>query len=189
MIAECLKKYFDYIIVLEIQVWENFSALGTIESLAKDTVLKSSNTTEKNFNFIIEGSGGNLIWDKNNFVCTDISLRHQPLCDYVSFMTQKQSFTEVRLFENSKIFRINFQNFQKIFEKGNFGEQVTRLALESAYKEKEDMQINLLTKTAKQRYLEMIERNIEIEGLQLKYLASYLGITPQSLSRIRSEKK
>jgi hypothetical protein len=188
MIAESLKKHFDSIIVLELQVWENFAALGIVESFPKDTILKSSSTTEKYFNFIIEGSGGNLLWSENNFVCTDISLRQEPLCDYVSFMTQNQSHTEVRLFETSKIFRIPHQNFQKIFEKGNYGEKVVRLALESAYKEKEEQQIDLLTKTAKQRYIEMVIKNKRIERIQLKYVASYLGVTPQSLSRIRSEK-
>jgi len=187
-VSEILKNYFDDIIILDLEVWGNFVALGKVKSLPKDTIIKSSNTTEKFFNFLIEGSGGNLIWYKNNFVCTDISLSHEPICDYVSLMTQKSSSIEVRLFENSKIFQIHYQNFQKIFLNGNYGEQVSRLALESAYKNKEQQQIDLLTKTAKERYLEMISRNHQLEQVPLKYLASYLGITPQSLSRIRSRK-
>lgn len=188
MISKFLKEYFDSIIILKQEVWENFAALGNVKTLPKDTILKLSNSTENYFNFILQGSGGNLIWNKNNFVCTDISLQNEPLCDYVSFMTQNPSSIEVRLYEDSKVFQINHQNFQLIFLKGNFGEQVSRLALESAYKEKEQQQIDLLTKTAKQRYIEMVRKNHQIENIPLKYLASYLGITPQSLSRIRSEK-
>lgn len=188
MVSTFLKKYFDSLINLEENVWKNFAELGKVESLPKDTILKSSNTIEKKFNFLLEGSGGNLIWNNNNFVCTDISMQKEPLCDYVSFMTQKSSSIEVRLFENSEIFQIHYLHFQRIFLQGNYGEQVSRLAVESAYKDKEQQQIDLLTKTAKQRYLELIKRNHEFENIQLKYLASYLGITPQSLSRIRSEK-
>lgn len=188
MVGKFLKKHFDSVIVLKQEVWENFATLGNVKSLPKDSILKSSNSTEKYFNFILHGSGGNLIWSKNNFVCTEISLQHEPLCDYVSFMMQNPSRIEVRLFEDSEIFQINHQSFQQIFLKGNFGEQVSRFALESAYKEKEVQQIDLLTKTAKQRYLEMVPKNHQIESIPLKYLASYLGITPQSLSRIRAEK-
>jgi hypothetical protein len=44
-----------------------------------------------------------------------------------------------------------------------------------------------LTKTAKERYIEQLQTRKGIENMPLKYLASYLGITPQSLSRIRAE--
>ncbi len=188
MISKILKKHFDSIINLELEIWENFAKLGKVNSYLNETTIKKSNTTEKYFNFLIEGSGGNLIWNKNNFICTDFSLQHEPICDYVSFMTQKPSPIEVRLFENSKVFQIPYQNFQIIFQKGNYGELVTRLTLESAYKDKEQLQIDLLAKTAKERYLEMISKNPKLEKIPLKYLASYLGITPQSLSRIRSDK-
>ena len=188
MIAKSLKKHFDSMVDLDLKVWENFSNLGTTKSFAKETILKSAFSTEKHFNLILEGSGGNLLWKENNFVCTDLSLQNEPLSDYVSFMLQKPSPIEVRLFEDSQLFRIPYQNFQRIFEKGNYGEQVSRLALEAAYMEKEQQQIDLLTKTAKQRYAELVRKNNQIERIPLKYLASYLGITPQSLSRIRKQK-
>lgn len=188
MIAKILKKYFDDIIELDLGVWENFAGLGIVRLFPKETIIKHSNTTEGYFNFIVEGCGGNLIWNKNKFACTDISTQHQPICDYVSFITQKPSPIEVRLFENSKVIQIHYQSFQKIFLSGNHGEKVSRLALESAYKEKEQQQIDLLTKTAKKRYLDMILERPPLETVPLKYLASYLGITPQSLSRIRADK-
>lgn len=188
MTGKLLKSYFDSIIPLDLDVWNNFATLGHVKHFSKGATLKSSDTTEKYFNFILEGSGGNLLWNKNNFVCTDISMKEQPLSDYVSFMTQHPSSIEVRVFEDSTVFQIHYDDFQKIFQKGNYGEQVTRLALESAYKEKEQQQIDLLTKTAKLRYLEMIKRDRRFEEVPLNYMASYLGITPQSLSRIRSQK-
>ena len=187
-LGKILKAHFDEIIALRLEVWENFAELGSVKQLPRETILKGSQTIEKNFNFLIEGSGGNLVWKKNNFVCTDISTQHQTICDFVSLMTQKPSLIEVRLFENSLILQIPYKNFQQTFLKGNYGEQVTRMRLESAYDDKQQQQIDLLTKTAKERYLEMIKQNNEIKHIPLKYVASFLGITPQSLSRIRSEK-
>ena len=188
MIGKILKQYFDPIIDLNEEVWDNFAELGHVNSFPKDTILKSSGTTEKHFNFLLKGSGGNLIWNKNNFVCTDISLQEEPLCDFVSFITQKPSAIEVRVFEDSMVFQVSYQQFKKVFLPGNYGEKVTRLALESAYKEKEQQQIDLLTQTAKERYIHMVERDARLESIPLKYMASYLGITPQSLSRIRNQK-
>ncbi len=188
MIAEQLKKFFDPFVCLNIQVWENFEKLGTVQNFSKETVLKESNTTERYLNIILKGSGGNLIWNKNNFVCIDIAFVNEFLFDYMSFTLQKATPIEVRLFEDATVFRISHQNFQQTLISGNFGEKITRLVAEASFIDKQQQQIDLLTKTAKVRYLEQLQIRKGIEKMPLKYLASYLGITPQSLSRIRAEK-
>lgn len=188
MIAEQLKNIFDPFICLNIQVWENFEKLGKVENFSKETVLKAANTTEKFFNIILKGSGGNLIWNKNNFVCIDCAFENEFLCDYMSFTLQKPTPIEIRLFEDATVFRISHQHFQQTLINGNFGEKITRLVAEAAFIDKQQQQIDLLTKTAKERYIEQLLTRKGIDKMPLKYLASYLGITPQSLSRIRAEK-
>ena len=188
MTANLLKQIFDPFLDLNIQVWENFEELGKVQSFPKETVLKSSNTIEKYFNLIIEGSGGIFLWKKNNFVCIDIAFEKEFLNDYMSFKLQKATPMEVKLFEESTIFRISYNNFQQTLKAGNHGEKLTRLAAETSFIEKQQQQIDLLTKTAKERYLELLKSKKGIDRIPLKYLASYLGITPQSLSRIRGEK-
>lgn len=188
MIAKHLKKYFDEYIDLDIQVWENFAKLGEVKSFPKETIIKQSFATEKYLNFIIEGSGGSLIWNNNNFVCIDISFENDFLTDYMSFTLQESTPIEVRLFEDSTIFRIYHRKFQETFEAGNYGEKLTRLVSEASFIAKQQQQIDLLTKTAKERYTEIMKFQKNIDRVPLKYLASYLGITPQSLSRIRAEK-
>lgn len=188
MVAEHLKRIFDPFIVIKPEVWENFEKLGAVKELPKETILKESNTTERHFNILLQGSGGTLIWNENNFVCMDIAFENDFLNDYMSFTLQKATPIEVRLFEDSTIFQISYQNFQRTLVQGNYGEKITRLAAETAFIDKQQQQIDLLTKTAKERYLELLFSKQGIERTQLKYLASYLGITPQSLSRIRAEK-
>ena len=63
---------------------------------------------------------------------------------------------------------------------------LTRAAAEGSYIGKQQQQINLLTKTAEQQYRELLQTNPDIVArVAQKHLASYLGITPQSFSRIR----
>jgi len=189
MVATRLKQIFDPFIEMDIQVWKNFAQLGEVQSFPKETVIKSAHTTERYLTLIIEGSGGNLIWSKNNFVCIDIGFENDFLVDYMSFTLQKPTPIEVRLFEDATIFRISQPNFQKTLLEGHFGEKITRLIMEAAFIDKQQQQIDLLTKTAKERYLDLLETKKGASRTSLKYLASYLGITPQSLSRIRSEKR
>ncbi len=188
MISNHLKQIFDPFVTIDTQVWENFEKLGEVKKLPKESILKASNTTEKFLNILLEGSGGILIWNVNNFVCTDISFESDFLNDYMSFTLQKPTPIEVKLFEDSTIFQISYRNFQETLASGNHGEKITRLAAESAFIDKQQQQIDLLTKTAKERYVELLNSKKGITRTPLKYLASYLGITPQSLSRIRAEK-
>lgn len=188
MIEAQLKKFFDPFVSLDIKVWANFEKLGEVQHVPKETIIKEANTTERFLNILLKGSGGNLIWSKNNFVCIDIAFENEFLFDYMSFTLQKPSPIEVKLFEDSTLFRISHQRFQQTLIEGNFGEMITRLVAESSFIDKQQQQIDLLTKTAKERYVEQLQIRKGIERTPLKYLASYLGITPQSLSRIRAEK-
>jgi len=48
--------------------------------------------------------------------------------------------------------------------------------------------LSMITETAEERYARLIQSNPEIfQHAPLKYIASYLGITDTSLSRIRKE--
>mgnify|MGYP000311732450 CR=1 FL=1 len=188
MIGKTLKNIFDPFIELDIQVWTNFAKLGEVLDLPKETVLKESFKTENYLLLLLKGSGGNLIWNKNNFVCIDISFDGEFLMDYMSFTLQKPTPIEVMLLEDSTVFRIPYERFQQTMNHGNYGEKITRLVAEASFIDKQQQQIDLLTKTAKERYLQLLENHKQIMRIPLKFLASYLGITPQSLSRIRSEK-
>ncbi len=189
MIAQQLKQCFDPFLKLELDIWENFEKYGEVRRLPKETIIKEAYATEKNMNILFVGSGGNLIWNDNNYVCIDMSFEKEFMLDYMSFTTQKPTPIEVRLFEDSTFFSMDYHHFQMILNSTENGEKISRLVTEVAYFDKQQQQIDLLTKSAKERYLELIQMNKITERTPLKYLASYLGITPQSLSRIRSEKK
>jgi len=62
------------------------------------------------------------------------------------------------------------------------------IGAENSFVEKQKQQIDLLTKTAEQRYVELLRKNPKIvQRIAQKHIASYLGITTQSLSRIRKK--
>lgn len=65
-----------------------------------------------------------------------------------------------------------------------------RISAETSFIEKQQQQIELLTKSAEERYRILSTKFPEIhQRVAQKHIASYLGITPQSLSRIRKNIK
>lgn len=67
-------------------------------------------------------------------------------------------------------------------------ERIGRLNAERIYRRKEEREISLLTKSATERYMELAGRHPKLlQEISLKHIASYLGIKPESLSRIRKQ--
>jgi CRP-like cAMP-binding protein len=185
-IEEKIKQAFDPYFNAPIEVWKSFADLGEIIRTTKDQIIKNSGTTERYLTFILKGSGGILLWHNNNFVCIDLCYEGEFFGDYMSFLYQRPTPLEVITFEPAELFRISKPNFDRLTVNTDYGEKICRFASEALFVHKQTQQIDILTKTAIERYaaLQTKQPNI-IQRTPQKYIASYLGITPQSLSRMR----
>ncbi len=93
-------------------------------------------------------------------------------------------------FEDSILFRISVQNINKYTNENKYGEIIWRYAYQGLYVDKLTQQLELLTKTAAERYKLIFEKHSYIiKYVPQQYIASLLGITPQSLCRIKKELK
>jgi len=186
-IAEHLKSAFDPFYHAPIEAWQAFANEGERVFAQKEEVLKANHTVERYFYFVLRGSGGVLLWNKHNSICIDICLEHEILCDFASFLTQKATPIEIIVFEDSELLRVAQSRYQEL-TKTSIGAAISRACSEALYIHKQQQQIDILTKTAKERYQELQHQRSELlQKIPQKYIASYLGITPQSLSRIRAE--
>lgn len=186
--TEQIKKAFDPYFNVPVEAWKSFTDLGEIIEVEKETVIKQNGRTEQYLYFILKGSGGVLLWNKNNFICIDLCYDNHFFGDYMSFLTGSHSPLEVVTFERSSLFRISKANFDKLSIDTDYGDKICRFASEALFIHKQQQQIDILIKTAKERYVELLTLNPDvIQRTPQKYIASYLGITPQSLSRIRTE--
>jgi len=186
--SKTIKNAFDPYFNVPLEAWKSFTELGEIVVTTKDQILKDTGATERYLSFILKGSGGILLWNNTNFVCIDLCYEGEFFGDYMSFLNQQMSPLEVITFEPSEIFRISRSNFEKLSFNTDFGDKICRFAAEGLFIHKQEQQINLLTKTSSQRYSELVAKQPNvIQRTPQKHIASYLGITPQSLSRIRKE--
>lgn len=184
---EVIKEAFDPYINVPLEAWESFVGHGEVISISKEQTIKEAGATEKYLYFILKGCGGILLWNNHNFVCVDLCFEGDFFGDYMSFLNQQPSPLTVISFESSSIFRISKSNFDKLNE-SEPGLQISRFAAEALFMHKQKQQIDILTKTSAERYQELQSLQPEIlQRTPQKYIASYLGITPQSLSRIRNE--
>ena len=84
------------------------------------------------------------------------------------------------------LWQITYEDLQAVYDITSIGDRIGRKIAEELYLKKMKREMSLLEDTARKRYLDlMAEQPDLIRYIPQKYLASYIGIRPQSLSRIR----
>jgi CRP/FNR family transcriptional regulator, anaerobic regulatory protein len=186
-LAEIIKATFDPYFVAPLEIWETFVKQGDIIETKKNEVIKKYGERERHFYFILEGSGGIMLFQNNNYLCIDLCYEGDFFGDYLSFLTHQKTDLEVICFEPCTLFRISQPDFQEL-AKTEYGRTICQAASNSLFIHKQTQQLELLSKTAEQRYKEMLEvRPNIVQRTPNKYIASYLGITPESFSRVRKK--
>lgn len=187
MLAEKLKRSFDKYFQAPLPAWEAFASYCEIVKFKKNEIIKVAGSVEKFGYFILEGSGGLFIWKENNYVCLDLMYEEDFFADSMSLYTGCSTPIETMALERSEMLRISSENISKL-KQTPIGQIIFLIAAESDFVNKQQQQIDLLMKTAQERYFDLLNRNPKlIQRTPQKHIASYLGITTQSLSRIRKK--
>lgn len=123
---------------------------------------------------------------KGEEVTTNFFCQRRAAYDPESFFLQKPSDENIQAITDCVIYTTSFTNLNKLFhtlpEFRDYGR--TRLVNDLVFYKQRTME--MMTKTADQRYEDLLKDNPEIfKYAQLKHIASYLGVTKTSLSRIR----
>lgn len=107
---------------------------------------------------------------------------------FVSFLRQKPSLFTVEVLEDSTLIDIPFSFFQSEMKSNKCWLKIYTISLERFYILKEQREEQLLSCTGKHRYLQFLNDFPHLEPkLKQYHIASYLGLTPVSLSRIKAE--
>lgn len=171
------------------QYWEGVKFLYKKETFSKNTILKDSDENENNIRFVLKGSVGvfSQLGNGNDSVCTDICLENSYAFDYRSVLLNQKSPTVVKTLEYTEILVADVDKLWKVSE-SEIGLRIFRAAAELSFLALRKQQIELLSKPAEDRYYNLfIENPLLIQRIPQHVLASYLGITTQSLSRIRAK--
>lgn len=105
---------------------------------------------------------------------------------YDSFISQTPCEFTTECVTDVELYRISYDNLQSIYDKTDFGQKVEKLATEQLYLTKSKREKSLLSDSVDERYLYLLNKHPQkIHQVPLKYIASYIGVTPQALSKIR----
>lgn len=107
-------------------------------------------------------------------------------CDYPSFIPQKPATIYIQALEPTIIWTISYDDLQTFYKDVKYGERFGRLGIEQVFNNIILQVISLYTDKPDVRYEKFIKAYFDIaQRIPQYYIASYVGVKPQSLSRIR----
>ncbi|MBX2961425.1 MAG: Crp/Fnr family transcriptional regulator [Cyclobacteriaceae bacterium] len=114
------------------------------------------------------------------------AFEHDYITDYCSFVTRKPSRDNIIAMEDAEVLQLDHASMHAAFEQYPVWQKFGRLIAEHVFVFTAFRGQDLLFKTPEELYLQLMHTSPHVlERVPLKYIASYLGITPEALSRIR----
>jgi CRP-like cAMP-binding protein len=183
---EKIREYFERIVPLSDRDWQIFSSKLTRHEFPKKAVILKVGQRENYLSFMETGIVSYYIPKNENDVTFTFAFADSFISAYDSFLTQRPSHYQIQALTDTILWRLTYDDLQAIYKETAVGNIIGRHASEAIFLSKSKRELSLLNDTAEQRYLNLFtEQPHLIRQIPLKYIASYIGVTPQGLSRIR----
>jgi len=108
------------------------------------------------------------------------------VCNYQSFLPQEASNTSIQAVEDTSLQIITFEDLQRLYSEVREGDRLGRLVIEYVFLTSMEQLKSFYTDSPATRYEQFVSSDPDLaQRIPQYYIASYVGIKPQSLSRIR----
>jgi CRP-like cAMP-binding protein len=181
-----IRKFIENITPMNDTDWQFFSSKLQIVKLKKNATLLTIGEIENSLSFITKGIIRLYIPREEHDLTFGFLFENEFVTAYDSFLTKMPSEYQIETLTETTLWKISDKDLQEVYERTNSGNIIGRKMAERMFLLKSKRELSLLSKTAEERYLDLFaDRPRLLQQIPLKYIASYIGVTPQALSRIR----
>ncbi len=141
---------------------------------------------EQSLYFLEEGTVRYYVEGAEKEITFDFAFPGFFFCAFTSFLTGEPVKYSIQALSDCSVYFVNKQALEALYQKDPKAVWMGKWAAEQQFIKKSAREFSLLTQTAEERYQALLQSQpVLLQQIPLKYLASYIGITPQALSRIR----
>lgn len=182
-----LKNTFNKILKVTDENWMIFESILQTKALKKKEYLLKQGQICQGIFYLSKGClRAFYLDDSGKDISTSFYFQDDFLREIESMTENTPSRKNIQALEDSIVFYIEKSSLVKLYDKSAFYQNLGRMILEKLTISEQKYSSLLTAHSPKDRYLHIIEKHPEfIEKIPLQYLASYLGISRESLSRIR----
>lgn len=185
--------FSDLLEKIAFEVDENMlSEMGNrfkLKTFKKGEIITQAGDIENKIYIISEGVARSFYIKNDNEYSHRFGFKGDLLSIFNSFLLRIPADDSIEAITELNTFFITYEDFIHITERYPIASSDLRIKiLEYLYYQRHLEQKQLISSTASERYLDLLEnKKMYIEQIPIKYLASFLGVTPESLSRIRKK--
>ncbi len=166
---------------------EKIAQLGKIVSIAKKDHFIKVGITDKRLAFVTEGLFRGYVNNEGEETTLWFSTELDILASYSGILLNEGSKITYQALEDSTLFVINYGDLKSLAKTDHSIAFIIIEMLEQILGEAYQRNERFILMDAETRYLDLIERKPGIiSSVPQKLLASYIGVTPVSLSRLRA---
>ncbi|MBX2828216.1 MAG: Crp/Fnr family transcriptional regulator [Flavobacteriaceae bacterium] len=154
----------------------------------KGEIITEYNQIEKQVYFINEGIVELTIKSYMTEKVIDFFFENEMVCALTSFLTQTPADVRLTALTDCEMEMVHHHELMNAYETGLDINKYGRIITEQAYLRKSNREKDFLCLTAEERYMKMFKtHNQYLHNIPVNKIAKYLGIHPESLSRIRAK--
>ncbi len=186
---ETLFKYFQKLSPLSKEAQTALAQISSIVKVKKNESLQPIGHTCKTIYFLKSGLARIYYFKDDIDVTESFSFENNIVVRFESLFAGQPSKKGIQALENSEFVAINASKLFKLYDQFPETERLFRKITESALVENINRVESIQFHTAEERYKALLKEAPDVlKRVPLKYVASFLGITQVSLSRIRGQK-
>jgi CRP-like cAMP-binding protein len=186
---EQIKLYYENLLPqMKQEDWLAIQGKLTIQHLKKGEFLTRSGETCRNVSFINKGLLRMYYLADGKEICVGFASQNDYLALYDSFLTREPSSGNIDALEDCELINLSYDAMQELYQSHPVFERFGRKIAEMLFLSISSQTNRLLTLTPEERYRYLIANQSYILQRVPQYMiASYIGITPEHLSRIRKK--
>ncbi|MEM6736176.1 MAG: hypothetical protein AAF620_08925 [Bacteroidota bacterium] len=156
------------------------------KKVKKGTIIHAYNEIGSKVYFLNEGVAASTIIYGEIEKTLNFYFQHSFFAAFASAKTGEPSNVQATAITNCIIEEYLIKDFEIASESSLLLNKIGRIEMEKIFMIKSQREMDFLTKTTEEMYLDLIQNNPRvIQNIPLKKIANYLGILPETLSRIR----
>jgi CRP-like cAMP-binding protein len=182
-----IKTYYQSLMPqLQEEEWDYLQQMLTFQSLKKGDLLTRRGEVCKQVSFINKGLLRMYYGVDGKEISTAFVPENNYLAQYDSFLTRQPSAGDIDALEDCELINLSYENVQMLYQEKPVFQIFGRKVAEMLFIMISLQTTNLLTLTPEERYKDVLENQpFIIQRVPQYMIASYIGITPEHLSRIR----
>lgn len=155
-------------------------------SISKNTLLLQKGTTENTLRFLNQGTVREFYIGNQKATNINFFTKPQFITDFSSFINSSRTKKNQESLSTLEVLVLGKEKFNRLLEKYTCGQSFIESTFLKILKQQELLEYHRITKSPEELYENLLIHKAHwLQNVPQYHIASYLGITPETLSRIR----